>query len=122
MNSMSVIGCVLAALILPMTIASAISQLKQEALSRRAGRLGADTAVIQRRHTGSDFALQPRGTDGTPQSVPHSAPYALSASGDPASGAVPIAPHRPVDAPRGADRPGDGEPWPLRLRIRDWWP
>lgn len=92
MNSMSVIGCVLAALILPMTIASAISQLKQEGLSRRASRLGADAAVMQGRHTGRGFALRPCGADGTLPSVPHSAPYALSASEDPASGAVPIDP------------------------------
>lgn len=107
MNSMSVVGCVLAALILPMTIASAISHLKQEGMARRASRLAGEAAMVQPRHTGAGFAQHPCGGDGTLPSVPHSAPYALSASEDPASAAVPIAPHRAVPAPRNSDRPGE---------------
>jgi hypothetical protein len=113
MNSTSVVGCILAALILPMTIASAISHLKQEGVLRRANSPGADAAMVQRYHAAGGLAQRPCAADGTLPSVPHSAPYALSGSEDPASVAGPMA------------RPGDGAQDArerLKLKIRSWWP
>ena len=107
MNSMSVVGCVVAALIVPMAIGSTISQLKQEGLLRRTNGPGADAAMAQRQRAAGSLAQRPCPADDSLPIGPHAAPYALSGSEDRGSAAVPIGPPRSVPAARDGDRPGE---------------